>query len=122
VALTPVTGRHDTTPHHSTEAHVISNSPAPDQPTAEQQARRRSPQEEAVLGSLLAWADRHNVPVTIRDLEELVPRLVVATRMAGPRQVPGATPKAGATAADARRIAARLEAGFAQPADGERAA
>jgi hypothetical protein len=76
-----------------------------------------SPQEEVVLGSLIAWADRHDMPATIRQLKELVPRLVVATRMAGPRQVPTTSPKPGATPDDARRIAARLEASYTRPAE-----
>jgi methylphosphotriester-DNA--protein-cysteine methyltransferase len=71
---------------------------------------------------LIEWADRLDVPVTARQLDVLAGEVSRSVEHVEPwRARPaGLSPKGGASAEDARRIAARLEASFT-PRPGKRA-
>ena len=65
---------------------------------------------------LLAWAEQHDLPVTVGQVDGLLPDLVAAVKADNPRLAAAArTPKPGATPDDALRIAARLEASMRRP-------
>jgi len=69
--------------------------------------------EQVIYQALVSWAERLDLPVTVGQLAAFAVEVDRELRWLEPRLYPARPPlKAGATADDARRIAARLEASF----------